>query len=323
VRSERGHVSDRILSFTPEWSEPVMRVAIINVFLIASAGACARATTARTDVDVLDTRRAELIAAVSAAGGRMGAGEFVTPFSTLFAPLGVYVSSAPLSERGPASARAWLERDTLNAKSTARWTALRADVSADGRDGYTYGYFDVIRPSGDTLPGRYHAYWRRGDSGTWQILAFSRGRRAPGAITQALPTWLPAPTARTPVTGRDSATMLREVMDTERAFADSVGTSLSAAFASYAAPDGAKLEGGPSYAFGREEIGKLFAGAPPGAGPQWTPEIGTVASSGDLAFTTGPVTARRPGDGPGPPPGAKYFTIWRRMPNGEWRYVVD
>jgi ketosteroid isomerase-like protein len=75
--------------------------------------------------------------------------------------------------------------------------------------------------------------------------------------------------------------------------------------------------------FGRDAIAALFAGPIAGGGPLWTPEIGAVAASGDLGFTAGPVVLWRPADGAGAPAGAKYLTIWRRMPNGDWRYVVD
>jgi ketosteroid isomerase-like protein len=160
--------------------------------------------------------------------------------------------------------------------------------------------------------------------GVWQILAFSRGRRAPGPMTETVPPWVDSSTSRVPFRPADSVMALREVMQTERAFSDSAGGSVQAAFASFAAPDAAKLGAGSAYVFGPEAIAALFAGPPPsGGGPLWTPEVGAVASSGDLGFTTGPVVARRPAEGRGPPAGAKYFTIWRRMPNGEWRYVVD
>lgn len=272
-----------------------------------------------------DTARAALERAFHATAMRMASGEFVTPLASLFAPTGVYISSAPLSARGPVAARAWLERDSLNTRSIARWTLVRHDVSADGRDGYSYGYLDVIRPNGDTLPGKYHAYWRRDQGGTWQLLAFSRARRAPGPITDRVPDWLHDSAGPRPGSSaiQDTVAVLKQIMDTERAFAEDVGAGTQAAFVKYAAPDGAKMDRGPSYSFGRTAIGGLFAGPAPGPGPFWTPEIGTAAASGDLGFTTGPVTARRPGEGPAPPPGAKYFTIWRRMPSGEWRYVVD
>ena len=299
---------------------PVLAALITGVVACHHAGP--DRPTAFSGVDAV-ARRAELRDASRALATRMASGEFVTPLSDAFAPLGIYVNPGPFSARGPASARAWLERDTLNVRSTVRLTVLRYDVSADGQDGYTYGYFDVIRPLGDTLPGKYHAYWRRGESGRWQILAFSRGRRAPGPVTDTLPGWIATSVDRVTVSGRDSVALLREVMDTERAFSDSAGTDVRAAFMSFAAPDAAKVEGGPHYAFGREAIGALFAGpAPPGGGPLWTPEVGTVAASGDLGFTTGPVVPRKPVAG-APATGGKYFTIWRRMPGGEWRYVVD
>jgi ketosteroid isomerase-like protein len=288
--------------------------------LDSSTSRALRARSARND-----TARAELARVFRAAATRMATGEFVTPLSSLFAPTGVYISSEPLSERGPTAARAWLQRDSLNVRSIARWTIVRHDVSADGRDGYSYGYLDVIRPNGDTLPGKYHAYWRRNASGAWQLLAFFRGRRAPGPITDRVPGWLhdSAGTRSVRPTTSDTVTLLREIMATERAFAEDVGLGTQAAFMKYAAPDGAKMDRGPAYSFGRTAIGELFAGPPPGPGPFWTPEVGSAAASGDLGFTTGPVSARRPGEGPAPPPGAKYFSIWRRLSSGEWRYVVD
>ena len=64
--------------------------------------------------------RATLERAFRAAAEKMATGEFVTPFSELFDPNGVYISAEPLSRRGPGAARAWLERDSLNGRSTAR-----------------------------------------------------------------------------------------------------------------------------------------------------------------------------------------------------------
>ena len=229
--------------------------------------------------------------------------------------------------RGPAAVRAWLLRDSLNAASTARWTILRLDVSADGGDGYTYGYFDTIRPSGDTVHGRYHAYWRRAGDGQWEILAFSRGARPRGAPTLALPEEvLRAASPAVPLPARDSTELLREVFRTEAAFSDSAGGNVAAAFASFAAPDVGKCCDGPAWAFGRTAIAGLFSNPPPGnLGPVWTPQLGTVAASGDLAFTMGPAWPRKAGADQGRPPAnaGRYFTIWRRQPGGEWRYVVD
>lgn len=250
---------------------------------------------------------------------------FAKSLSEWFAPEGVHVAPGPTFYRGPAGALAWLQQDGLNATSSARWSVLRAGLSADGRDAYVYGYVEVTRASGETLPGKFHSYWRQSDAGAWQILAFSRGRRASGPVTQTLPEWL-TPRVEAAPDRRDTAVILRELMDTEREFSDSVGTNVAAAFGEFAAPDAAKLEGGSEYAFGPAAIAKLFGTPPPGAlGPAWLPEWGGVAASGDLGFTLGPSWPRAAGKVQTPPDPirGRYFTIWQRQANGAWRYLVD
>jgi ketosteroid isomerase-like protein len=296
----------------------------LGAFAITSSGGCHRVSTAMERGVDLNARRSELAEANRAAQVRTAAGRFIDGFTSLFAPGGIYVTAGPLPGRGPEQARSFLNRDTLNATSAARWTVLRSDVSADGRDAYTYGYFDVVHAAGDTVPGRYHAYWRRSDAGHWQILAFTRAQRAPGARTETAPASY-ANTARSapwfPM--RDSTEAFKAVTATESAFCDSAAANLGAAFAGFAAPDVSKFGGGSEYVFGPAEIAKLFDGAPVGAGPLWRPEAGTVATSNDLAFTYGPAWARQSGLQDPPATAGRYFTVWHRQPDGTWRYVVD
>jgi ketosteroid isomerase-like protein len=273
-------------------------------------------------------RRAELLAQAADAATRAAAADFVTALTERFAARGIYLSNTPELLRGPSGARGWLERDTLATRSRGRWTVVRGDVSADGRDGYTYGYFDVIHPAGDTVYIRYQAYWRRNPSGRWEILAFSRGRRAPGPDGTGIPAALAAANAeRFPVTNADTAAVLREIVATEGAFADSVGVNVAAAFGGFAAPDAAKVETGSSFVFGKEAIAALIGTPPPGQlGPIWRPETGTAAGSGDLGFTLGPAWARQPAgvaQTQPPPNSGRYFTIWKRQRDGTWRYLVD
>jgi ketosteroid isomerase-like protein len=50
----------------------------------------------------------------------------------------------------------------------------------------------------------------------------------------------------------------------------------------------------------------------------WAPVYAGVASSGDLGFTTGPASfdaARTPA--------IQYFTVWRRQPDGGWKWIYD
>jgi ketosteroid isomerase-like protein len=273
----------------------------------------------------LSARRAELRAAHIAMEHDARARGMTAAFADVFAPEGYHLAPGLLSP-GPAAVRALLQRDTLNAASSVVWTALRVDVAADGRDGYSYGNFDVIRANGDTLPGRYHAYWRRSSGGRWQVLALQRGRRSAGAPSREVPTEIVRRSTTAPrMVARDTTATFQELRDTERAFFDSAGVDLQSAFANFAAPDAAKFPGATAsaYVFGREAIAGLFAGAPRGGGPAWRPEIVSAATSGDLGFTFGPAWPRQQGANPPSPPGGRYFTIWRRQPDGSWKYAID
>ena len=296
-----------------------MRLLILaSLLLVACQHAPARATQAGDD---RAQSRAQLLATNREADARARQQPFVAILAGLFDSTGVYLAPAPLMA-GPAGVRSWLGRDTLNARSTATWTVLHHDVSADGRDGYTYGYFDIARPSGDSVRGRYQAYWRRNARGEWRILAFSRGRREAGEVTLRVPDFVRQEVNSSPPALRDSAVVLREIFRTEGAFCDSVGTiGVGRAFVLFAAPTVAKFGGPVKFVFGPDAIATLNEGAPPGAGPAWEPQAGSVAASQDLGFTYGPAWNRqapRPAETPG-----KYFTIWQRQPNGTWRYVID
>jgi hypothetical protein len=250
-------------------------------------------------------------------------GDIIGGLVGTLAPQGIYVAALRELGRGPAAARTFLARDTLLAGARAAWTVVRLDISADGNDGYSYGYFDVIRPRGDTLPGAFQAYWRRDEGGAWKALALRRSRRASGP-TEGMPAaWRPAAAPYRAWPMRDTTEAWATLKATEIAFSDSSATSVRAAFMSFAAPDAAKVQGS-KYAFGPEAIGEEFRTPPPGFnGIQWHAEWGTVARSNDLGFNIGPVSQRTPPAGAPQGPGGLFFTVWRRQPNGEWRYLVD
>ena len=141
-------------------------------------------------------------------------------------------------------------------------------------------------------------------------------------MTQQVPDFVRQGAGSTPPSLRDSVVVLREIFRTEGAFADSVGTiGVARAFVLFAAPTVGKFAGPVKFVFGPSGIATLNEGAPPGAGPAWEPQAGSVAGSQDLGFTYGPAWNRqapRPAEIPG-----KYFTIWQRQPDGQWRYVID
>lgn len=101
----------------------------------------------------------------------------------------------------------------------------------------------------------------------------------------------------------------------DRAFCDAAQSGVADAFAAYVAPDGAQGGGNlVTWAFGPEAIRAAWAGVAPTF--TWAPELGDVATSGDLGFTVGYVYS-------GGVAFSKYFTVWQKQPNGVWRYIVD
>ncbi len=51
---------------------------------------------------------------------------------------------------------------------------------------------------------------------------------------------------------------------------------------------------------------------------QWRPRYAGISRSGDFGFTTGPVFERGADGSRG-----NYFTVWRRQPDGAWKWIYD
>lgn len=196
-----------------------------------------------------------------------------------------------------------------------RWEPIRLDVSADGRSGYSYGAGTRTAADGATVNARYIAYWRR-EGDAWKVAAFMFNAN-PQPVTPPPARFFPEPPATGSVpAGVDVAAALEGAMQADRDFAAlSMAQNPGAAFQAFAAPDGAMLGG----EYGPQAIGAAFAGA--GGTLEWGPVGGAASAAGDLAYTVG-IAVRRGEDGR-PLGYTKYLSIWRRQPDGEWRWVVD
>ncbi len=108
---------------------------------------------------------------------------------------------------------------------------------------------------------------------------------------------------------------VRPVVAAERAFATTAQTDgVNAAFLRWSAPDALLFQPDPILA-----KAALAANPIPAVPLKWWPAYAGIAVSGDLGFTTGPFvigSGERRGHG-------WYFTIWRRQPDGSWRWVLD
>ena len=211
---------------------------------------------------------------------------------------------APLL-RGSDKIRGFLETDTTAGGHIA-WTPMFADVSADGRLGYSYGY---LRSNGNR--GKYLACWLRDQQG-WRIVAYARSRLAP--VSDSLP---PARAAvkTDPVRGPGDP---GELMRADSAFAAmSVARGAKPAFLAYATGDAISFGGGPTMNEGRQAIGAAFDGFPDGAVLAWWPVAAVIAESGDLGCTIGEATIESLKQY------SKYLTIWKRQRDGSWMFVAD
>ena len=105
------------------------------------------------------------------------------------------------------------------------------------------------------------------------------------------------------------------VVAAERAFAaDAPSMGIAGSFNKWSVPDAVLIAGGQV-----QRIGEVYPDGPrPADEPllEWWPNFAGISRSGDLGFTTGGVAVggRRTGH---------YFTIWKKQPDGSWKWVYD
>lgn len=206
----------------------------------------------------------------------------------------------------------------------AEWKPLRAGVSADGQQGFTYGYMTIATDTAQ-LTAKYVAYWAR-QAGAWRVVAFKIAPRPAGAVTDSLlPAIAPSPAWRG--VPRDSARSAQELAAAETTFGREGETDIGAAFRRYGDPEAVNVGRGPAFTFGNESIAREIGAAfPPGRpGLTWGPERVIVAASGDLGVSMGYIRSLAPPkEGAPPSKGTPFFTIWRRAePGAPWRYIAE
>lgn len=106
------------------------------------------------------------------------------------------------------------------------------------------------------------------------------------------------------------------VVAAERAFAaDGLTMGVDGSFLKWAAPDAIMIaDGAPQRV--RDSLDPDAAFDPAAPSLVWWPNWAGVSKSGDLGFTTGGVEV-------GGVRAGHYFTVWKRQPDGAWRWVYD
>ena len=285
-----------------------------------TATACTPAD-AQQHID-LNAARQSLIAA-DRAHAAATAGGLLVGFPTAFDDEVVLLWPTLAVTKGRSAAVALLQTLPGAAKRTMTWYPVRADVSADGASGYTYGYGQRATLDGAgvaSTPLKYIAFWKRAAGGEWKVAAWALGGGAPGAPDGPSPGCETPTNATSPRFADASADAAREaVMHADAAFAALSATSGAAqAFITNVADDGALMGGGATFTCGRKAVQALYEGSTP-APLAWTPRIADAAATGDLGFTVGVATI---GTG-AQTTNSKYLTVWKRQRGGEWRFVAD
>ncbi|MDB4908879.1 MAG: hypothetical protein JWO05_3663 [Gemmatimonadetes bacterium] len=219
---------------------------------------------------------------------------------------------------GQAAARELFASNPANVTSTLEWAPVSGDVSADGTNGYTYGFATLRRADGTMIPMKYLAYWVR-ENGAWRIRAYKRAARAPGEVaSRSFPAQLVA------ATGMDSLAAARELAAAESAFSADAGVrGTVAAFRSFGSA-GATHLGGPGDIDFRHGLEEVVAGIASGGDSKnltWGSDVAIVARSGDMGLSLGRITLH-PDDGKPAPAPFPFFTVWRKEAAG-WRYVAE
>jgi ketosteroid isomerase-like protein len=215
-----------------------------------------------------------------------------------------------------------LFRATKAAPGAPHWEPVAGAVSYDLRSAYTYGVTArVTAPRSEIRFERYIAYWERARGGQWRITAYAEvdGPTAVGAAVERID---PPDAGRQ--LSRPVADAVANVRATDSVFSDLADRAgIAAAFAQNVDNYGAVF-GNPALIVGPPAVLKYFAAQGTESSLSWRPIYASVAGSLDLAFTIGDYTATSRGtSGAAIQRFGKYLTIWKREPDGSWKFMID
>jgi ketosteroid isomerase-like protein len=262
----------------------------------------------------LDESRADSVVASGAVNGALA----------LLAPNVVFLRRGAPILFGRDAARS-LMRAAGAAPGRVAWEPIGGGVSSDLRSGYTFGV--TVRWNAEQpLPSfeRYIAYWERAPGASWHITAYAE-IGGPALSASDAPIFDSA--AITPVVPRLSAALAKsrdEMRDADSLFADlSYRRGMAAAFSETVAPDGAVFAD-PALVVGPAAIADAYRIIAQGTSLSWRPVYADIAGSADLGYTIGEyVSTGRGPSGAAVQRVGKYLTVWRRQPDGSWKFMID
>ncbi len=213
-----------------------------------------------------------------------------------------------------------LRSNPANANATAEWSPVRAGISADGTQGFTYGFMFIHETGKPDRRAKYLSYWIRRPEG-WRVAFYKRALSAEGNVTTRLEPAVPEELVEpNPQRLQENLASLKAA---EQAFSDRAQeVGVGPAFLEFGSEDAMNMGSGSDFTFGNTAIAKLV-GEGNTTPITWGPDKGAlVASSGDLGVTWGYIRPKEPKAGE--PAAFPFFTVWRKAaPDQPWRYVAE
>jgi ketosteroid isomerase-like protein len=203
------------------------------------------------------------------------------------------------------------------------WAPVRGGISADGTQGFTYGFLAVGSGDEAKRDRKYLSYWVRRPSG-WRVVAYRQQPREPGEVSTAmLDPALPGFSAQPIANPAVIAGHQESLAAAERSFSDHAqNVGLKTAFRDFGRDDAMNMYAGAGFAFGLDAVTAGFQEEGP-AKILWSTERSFVASSGDLGVSIGMIRPNAPPKA-GEPDGFPFFTVWKRDNlNAQWRYIAE
>ena len=204
------------------------------------------------------------------------------------------------------------------------WAPVRGGISADGTQGFTFGFLTMNGGDPARRNRKYLAYWVHRPQG-WRVVAYRNIPRQPGEVSTAmLAPSLPRFAARPRTDARLIVAQQASLAAAEHAFSDRAQqVGLRTAFREFGREDAMNMYRGAGFDIGLDAITGNFDANETVSPVSWGTEHSFVASSGDLGVSIGTIRTNRPGTS-GRPDSFPFFTIWRRDgPNAPWRYIAE
>jgi ketosteroid isomerase-like protein len=204
---------------------------------------------------------------------------------------------------------------------TMAWQPIGGGVSDDLQSAYTYGVVARLsQPKSQIHFERYIAYWTRAGAQPWRIAAYSEvGSPAANEVNLSAVQLTP-PTRRLPKPLEEATANIRAADSLFSDLAYRMGTGY--AFSTTVSDNGVVF-GNPQLVVGASAI-RSFYEAGTSTSLTWRPVYAVVAGSRDLGFTVGEFIATgRGSSGAAVQRFGKYLTVWKRQPDGTWKFVVD